>query len=203
MSQNIKRLFPFGLVVLLLWITCIFSKRDSGFTSAWPDTVERPWIGPDFWANRLQDWRQSDGRLECIEGSNQKPMRTVHLLTRRVGKNKGTLIVSVHTGRMNPSESVSNDAAAGFLIGSGAGMDYRAVALIHHSTGPMGGLFFGIDGLGRLFIRDFADSLRVLAEQDESPGRISDVQLELEAKPTGAGYRLELSAAPLMAESDS
>ena len=37
----------------------------AGFSSG----IERCWIGPDYWANRLQDWRLVDGRLECVEGA--------------------------------------------------------------------------------------------------------------------------------------
>jgi len=37
-----------------------------------PDQTERIWLGPDFHANRLQDWRISNGRIECVEASQQK-----------------------------------------------------------------------------------------------------------------------------------
>ena len=26
---------------------------------------ERAWLGPQYWANPLQDWRLIDGRIEC------------------------------------------------------------------------------------------------------------------------------------------
>ena len=48
---------------------------------AFPEGVERVWLGPDLYANRLQDWRLANGRIEAIEGSAAKPMRTVQLLT--------------------------------------------------------------------------------------------------------------------------
>ena len=33
------------------------------FESQWPESLERIWIGPEYWANRLQDWRISQGGL--------------------------------------------------------------------------------------------------------------------------------------------
>lgn len=36
---------------------------------ALPPRVTRTWTGPHFWANRLQDWRLHDGRIECVTGA--------------------------------------------------------------------------------------------------------------------------------------
>ena len=74
-----------------------------------------------------------------------KPMRTVHLLSRRIAERKGDFRTSVFTGTTDPSTPPSPSAAAGFLIGAGAHMDYRAAALIHSSSGEGAGLFFVFD----------------------------------------------------------
>ena len=51
-------------------------------TATLPEDVTRPWIGPAFFANRLQDWQLNDGRIECIEDAKRFPMRTLfHLPT--------------------------------------------------------------------------------------------------------------------------
>ncbi|MFQ5720930.1 MAG: hypothetical protein ACE5GI_00365, partial [Candidatus Aminicenantales bacterium] len=50
--------------------------------------VTRPWAGPEFWANRLQDWRVANGRLEYTQSSPEKPVRTVHILTRSLNESR-------------------------------------------------------------------------------------------------------------------
>ncbi|MCX6561948.1 MAG: hypothetical protein NTZ26_15745, partial [Candidatus Aminicenantes bacterium] len=60
----------------------------AAFRSAWPMGIERIWAGPEYWANRLQDWRVKNGRLECLPSLAD---RNVHLLTRRVGSGQGSL----------------------------------------------------------------------------------------------------------------
>ena len=35
------------------------------FAGAFDRTPDRPWIGPDYWANPLQDWRIAGAALEC------------------------------------------------------------------------------------------------------------------------------------------
>ena len=113
--------------------------------------VDRQWAGPDYWANRLQDWRLVDGNLVCV--NDALPMRTVHILTRRLGPQAGTMHMDV-TVQMPASEALADDASAGFMIGAGASdLDYRAAALTHHRTGAEGGLYAGLDRNGTLFIR--------------------------------------------------
>ena len=164
------------------------------FSSDFPEDAERAWAGPEFWANRLQDWRVADGRLECLEGRKAKPMRTVHLLTARLARRDGDLLSSVRTGILGDTGKASARAATGFLIGAGRGLEYRAAALIHHSTGPDGGLFAGIDGTGALFIRDFSLDNEVLVKQDKGNGVPSDVGLRFSARPSRGAYELALES---------
>ncbi len=164
------------------------------FESGWPAHVERTWVGPDYWANRLQDWRIRGGRLECLEGSASKPMRTVHLLTERLNDNYGEFRMRVRTGLIGAEASAR--AATGFLIGAGRRLDYRAAALIHHSPGPGAGLFAGVDGQGYLFIRDL--------EQPDAPDvvrsrrglqSVDEIEIRLEARRAEGKYCLILAAA--------
>ncbi len=62
------------------------------------------------------------------------------------------------------------ESAAGFLIGAGGNIDYRSASLIFHSWGDGAGLFAGIDGKGRLFIRDlnFERSYPVYGDSEET-----------------------------------
>ena len=132
----------------------------TGFRSASPTNVERVFVGPEFWANRLQDWRLKQGRIECVDKRPESPMRTLHLLTHRLGEAAAAFTLQVRTGLLDEGTTAAADAATGFLIGAGgAMMDYRAAALIHHLPGPGGGLFAGCDAKGQVFFRDFSTAL--------------------------------------------
>jgi hypothetical protein len=181
------------------------------FASDWPREVERVWIGPAYWANRLQDWRVRDGRLECVEASAERPMRTVHLLTRALGEDPGTLNMSVTVGAIEAATKPVPEAWVGFLIGAGgAHVDYRLSALVHHRPAEEGGLFVGIDGSARIVFRDNAigsgHGLREPLLPDELPilrattqpgtetwGRPpTALELTLYAEPAGEHYVLRL-----------
>src|ERR1041384_2120816 len=43
-----------------------YSARD--FVSAWDKTPDRVWLGPEYWANPLQDWRVAGGGVAGIRG---------------------------------------------------------------------------------------------------------------------------------------
>jgi len=203
-----KNLF-FKLVtvsVLTVLSFCTFAYAllggNSVFQSSWPVDMERVWIGPEYWANRLQDWRISKGRLECVEAG--KPMRTVHLLTNRLGDKQGQLSMSVRLGLVDDSGNMPPNRRAGFLIGAGGQLDYRAAALIHHTPGLGGGIFAGIDGQGRLFIRDFSLKMDNDKVNSTGAGRLlvqskptvapNNIELNLSVKPVGDKYQLQLQA---------
>lgn len=145
-------LWTFAIMIVLA--AAPVSRADE-FVGDWSTTADRVWAGPAYWANRLQDWRVNDGRLECIQRQARYPMRTLHLLTHQLNGDSGHLAVSVRAGLID-DEQVGEQTAVGLLLGAGGGeMDYRSAAIIHHSSGPGAGLFVGVDGLGRAFIRDF------------------------------------------------
>lgn len=180
------------------------------FKSAWPAGTTRTWVGPHCWANRLQDWQICDGRLECLEAAPNKPVRTVHLLTHRLGDRDGDFTISVRTGLIDAGNKVGGtavNAAAGFLMGAGGTeMDWRAASLIHHNPGPGGGLWAGIDGGGKLFIRDFETPLSMapphqpgtpVAPNQTTPvakALPDDLTLRLEATVKDGRYTLVLTA---------
>jgi phosphodiesterase/alkaline phosphatase D-like protein len=188
----------FGWMGTALMITaltgCSRKEAVNAFRSQWPADVKRTWAGPELWANRLQDWLVSGGRLECVEASGEMPMRTVHLLTRRIGSERGSLEMSVTTGPVGGSSRLATDSAAGFLIGVGGELDYRAAALVHHSCGPGAGLFAGIDGEGRLFARDFTRKDTELASLPSGMGSHDAVRLDLGIEPSASGYILTLAS---------
>lgn len=148
----------FYFVVPIDSVNSMDSSKATLFKSAFPVNIERVWVGPEYWANRLQDWQISKGRLECVESRMDCPLRTVHVLTRRLSRNDGNFVIRVRTGMIGSTTQTCPDAAAGILLGAGRELDYRAAALVHHTLGKDGGLFAGIDNSGRLFLREFNQS---------------------------------------------
>lgn len=146
-------------LTLLIFLMGCRSEQPPVFQSQWSKISVRTWTGPDYWANRLQDWRISQGRAECV---SLYPLRTLHLLTAAVTEATGTLQSSVTLG-WEAMQTDTVPAAAGFLLGAGQGLDYRAAALIHHSTGRLAGLFAGIDSHGRLFVNDLENDSLLLS----------------------------------------
>jgi len=69
------------------------------FVSAFDKTPDRVWIGPEYWANPLQDWRVRAGVLECFTAG---PSRSVHLLTRELSQRLGAVSVSVALASFQP-----------------------------------------------------------------------------------------------------
>ncbi len=74
---EIMKIRMLGLVLVgsFFYVGC---SQGNTFQSSWHESVERTWVGPDYWANRLQDWQVANGRLECLFGGQD---RNVHLLT--------------------------------------------------------------------------------------------------------------------------
>jgi phosphodiesterase/alkaline phosphatase D-like protein len=168
----------------------------SGFSSRWSDQQDRLWLGPEYWANRLQDWHLKDGRLESVV-ERVTPMRTLYLLTTRLGEQEGTLDMSVRTGIVAAnSKGTPAEAATGFLVGVGGGMmDYRAAAIVQWWPGKGAGLFAGISGDGKLFIRDNGiGNQPELATGSRDQGLLQDVVLKLTAHKAWRGYLLRLEA---------
>ncbi len=183
------------LFVTIYMLTC--SKTASVFQSNWPEKTTRYWIGPEYWTNRLQDWRINEGRLECVTGT--KPLRTVHLLTHWLAPRDGDLNMSVHTGVLSRENKINKDAWCGFLIGVGSlNLDYRARAIIHQASGENGGLAAGINGRGEIVFYDNISTLKsiqVSSLTGEPIGRqIGDeVQLQMSMKSSNGTYTITLS----------
>lgn len=139
------------IILLIVLISGCTKTYQIKYSSDWAHSAEGFWVGPELWSNRLQDWKVENGKLVCI---NTKPMRTVHLTTRRASSTRGNINISVHI-TIHRGSSFTSESAAGILIGAGKDLDYRAASLIHHSYGKQGGLFTGLDATGNLFVRDF------------------------------------------------
>ncbi|MSU23192.1 MAG: twin-arginine translocation pathway signal [Opitutus sp.] len=83
------------------------------FRSAWERSPDRGWLGAEFWANPLQDWRVAGGRLECVHAAAD---RNVHVLTRQLANRVGTLDLRVRIGRVGGGP-LAGQGSAGFRVG--------------------------------------------------------------------------------------
>ncbi len=167
-------------LVFLLSIGLMSQTAGSNFKSDFPPTIQRVWIGPEYWTNPMQDWRINNGRLECIyNGQN----RNVQLLTFQMSEQPESFFMSVRLGLIIKSKKKIPGSVVGFLVGKqGPLKDYRN-NLIHGD-----GLKIGITGEGYLFI----DGVR--GEQKLNP---DGVMLKLKGEPSSGDYLLTLTAKEL------
>lgn len=81
-------------------------------TDAWSNTHDRVWLGGEYWANPMEDWRVVNGATECIStGGN----RSVHSLTTQIVDANGTINMSVVVHR---TSSGVNDGGGGLRLGA-------------------------------------------------------------------------------------
>ncbi|MBU0616564.1 MAG: twin-arginine translocation pathway signal protein, partial [Planctomycetes bacterium] len=209
-GQNIQK----GSLTVIAVVAWMLPAMGAEFHGAWSQGVERIWVGPEYYANRLQDWRVRDGRLECIETSEERPMRTVHLLAAALNESPKPFSMSVDLGPIEAGETQDARAWAGFLIGvGGEHVDYRLSSLTHHKPAEDGGILVAVDGTGRLTIRDNSkgpdgivrgplrdgDLPELPVERGETDERVhlhhdlSDLWLHVSGEPSESEYKLVAS----------
>ena len=146
------------------------------FRSRWDVCHDRVWLGPEYWANPLQDWQIANGRIEC---SNPAVDRNVHLLTRQLADRRGTLDMSVRVGPVGGG--VSPTGSVGFRIGAqGPLLDYRNSLIFGR------GLDAGVGGDGSMFVGEVRSTKLVTIANDS--------ELQLTAEPSGESYKVTLTA---------
>ena len=165
-----------------------------------PTDRTRTWLGPAFWANRLQDWRLHQGRVECVAATGPMRTRTVAVLTRELVAGDLPARIGVRTGTLAAGEGFS-----GFLVGAGGGrLDHRAAALVQGASGEGGGILCTYEADGSVGFREHTDEARqfayaplpgtVHAGQPRPRALEEDVELVLELIPRGRGrFRLRLT----------
>ena len=86
----------------------------------------RVWLGPDYWANPLQDWRKAGDRIEChVAGGD----RNVFWLVKEIAP-KADFRMSVRLGELPGAGTSQRQGWAGFRIGMrGHFNDYRDTAI--------------------------------------------------------------------------
>lgn len=156
------------IAATLVLLTGSCDRSEHTFTSDWRYQPDRTWVGPEYWANRLQDWQISNGKLVCV--NSNLGFRTVHLLTRRMGKEPGEATIRVTLGLHPRLSRTGSEGWAGILLGAGEDkLDYRGSALIHHSHGDAGGLIVAVNESGQVVFLDNTGEQENIGSMPEMP----------------------------------
>jgi len=123
-----------------------------------PAGVDRFWIGPEFWANRFQDWRLRNGRIQAIPVAARSGLRTLGILTSDLS-GTGSGYLSVRTGL-----TALGPGFTGFLLGAGGStIDHRARALVQRSSSGGGGFLVCYENDGAIRFREHTDDAHPVA----------------------------------------
>ena len=132
--------FPFGLVSHNNILETI------QFKSNWHNWPDMKWVGPEYWGNRLQDWRLKNGTVVCsISAEN----RNLQLLNVQKTDYLSPLKVSVEINLLNNNISPTDKGCLGIRLGcKGPFEDYRSAAVFGK------GLDIGLNPSGTLQVGD-------------------------------------------------
>ncbi|RJP21787.1 MAG: twin-arginine translocation pathway signal [Candidatus Omnitrophota bacterium] len=170
-----KRIILIQLFVITI-VGISLADSDSTFISNFPTEAERVWPGPEYWTNPMEDWRLSNGCLECISGGGN---RNVHILTRELANQSGDFEISVQAGLI---EKGNDPGSVGFRIGIQDQIDdYRSRCF------RGGGIDAGLTTDGKLFIQNQSKPLNHSID-------LKSVKLTLTGKQAENGYTLTLTA---------
>lgn len=181
-------------VSIFLCICSVQAEPGVKFQSDFPDTINRSWAGPEYWMNTLSDWQIDGGRLECL---STEAIRTVHILPCYISETEDTIQMNVRVGNLAGTGDASS--FAGFLVGAGGDMDYRAAAIIHRTAGTDAGYLVGVTGEGQAVVRDMTETgYPVRAQASVYPGTLPpDTLLEVYIVPDGLNYTFNISVIDL------
>lgn len=164
------------------------------------------WLGPGWWANRLQDWQRTGNQGEGIRCAPNKPFlawRAAHDMLRPLDLSQGQLDVSVKVTLASSEQSkpLSPQSLTGFLVGAGHTLDNpmaRAMvfdfkrgknATTPYPAVPGSGIAAGVSGNGQLRIIDL-DTGKVRAEG--SIKLTDNTPITLTSQQKGASIELTL-----------
>ncbi|GAB5404539.1 MAG: hypothetical protein Aurels2KO_27700 [Aureliella sp.] len=85
--------------------------------STWHLYPDRVWLGGDYWANPMENWRVKDGGIECQSLSSG---RNVHWITKRCADPLAGFSTTITVRQLEESKK---DGGAGFRIGARSDID--------------------------------------------------------------------------------
>lgn len=178
--MNLKSTFIATFIFSLFVTSCNISDKDISFSSHFPTSVNRIWIGPEYWSNPMQDWKLEDGKMICTVLGRD---RNVHLLTRKVSAETGSFKMSINVGVLKPTDS-SEDWVGLKLGAKGEFDDYRSDAVFGK------GIDVGVTTSGGMFIESTKEAEMV--NSSEILKAMSDMTLTIEAIKKGNEYELTM-----------
>ena len=104
--ESLKILAAGGLITVLPPATEIPTEENP---LPWRNTNDRVWLGGEFWANPMEDWRIENGWAQCI---NDAGNRSIHHLTHQITDPQKGFAMAV---RLEPGKGKDN--GGGFRIG--------------------------------------------------------------------------------------
>ncbi|MDP6445307.1 MAG: alkaline phosphatase D family protein [Pirellulaceae bacterium] len=141
----------------------------------WGKTQDRVWLGEQFWANPMEDWRIVNGAAECFSAGGD---RNIQLLTHQLTDAKSAFEMSV---RVTQVEVKREDGGVGFRVGVRSDInEHRSNCFA--KSGVSAGLIGGKLKLGR--------RTKAIAGANKP----DDVTLHLAGDPDGAQYKFTLTA---------
>ena len=162
-------------ILVLFFLGCNQQTDEINFKSEW-HSANRIWLGPDYWANPMQDWKVVDGRVECITSGGD---RNMFLLTYEIDSSAGSFNSSVELGAL---DNPLTEGWVGFKVGiKGEFKDFRDNAVRGE------GMPVGITNEGRLFIGYIDSEAPTIDPSQES------IHLQMEATEASNGrYQITL-----------
>ena len=150
-------------------------------TDAWSRAHDRLWLGGEYWANPMEDWRIVDGAAECQSlGGN----RSIHSLTHQITNPTKGFTMSVQVAQV---EANGKDAGAGFRIGVRSEIsEHRSNCIV--AKGVNAGVADGQLLLGpKTAPLDAAADLKGIELHLSGAANGAEVTLTLEARTPGTG----------------
>ncbi|MCB0629177.1 MAG: hypothetical protein R2824_25105 [Saprospiraceae bacterium] len=175
MNHSIKRTWPVGILLIVLLVSAC-RKSETTFRFDFNEINDRTWIGEDFWATPLENWRVRNSRVEYLATNPLAIQNKVHLLT-RVLDQAGELDIRVNAGWDHLGTA---DDQIGLAIGVRDTLDDDPRAAVYYGEG----LAMGIQRKGTFFLGEQSQPLPEDFDQE-------DFQLSLTVRQSvGEEYRL-------------
>ncbi|MFK7778937.1 MAG: twin-arginine translocation pathway signal, partial [Gimesia sp.] len=83
----------------------------SSIVGRWNKTHDRVWLGEEFWANPMEDWRIVDGAAECQTTAGD---RNIQLVTHQLTNTQADFNMSVRVSQVDLKQQ---DGGVGFRVG--------------------------------------------------------------------------------------